>query len=125
MAILKRIHQARGTASTSDNTTWTTVASYTLSTNATVVLIPWILGKNSSGQVASAAGFQSAERISGTITLIGSAISSSLDFTTGSNAALSTCSYRFNISANDIQLQVRGVSEVTIEWMGGFEIKIN
>ena len=124
MAILKQIHNAKGTTSTTDGTTWVTVASYPLSTNATTMLETWLVGKDSTGKVATNKSVQGLERISGTNTLIGSIVDI-LTFALGSNAALVTCASRLNISGDNIQLQVKGVAATTIEWMGGFEIKIN
>lgn len=124
MASLKQIHKCKGVASTTDAVTWTTISSYTLSTNCAVQLESWLVGKDSSGRVASATAVQALERISGTSSLIGSIVPL-LTFTAGSNALLTTAAQRFNISGSTIQLQVTGVAATTIEWMGGFEIRIN
>jgi len=124
MASLKQLHSAKGTAQTTDGTTWTTVATYTLATNATAIIETWVVGKDTTGKVATARSVQGLERISGTNTLIGTIVNL-LTFAAGSNAALVTCASRLNISGNDIQFQVTGVAATTIDWMGGFDIKIN
>lgn len=124
MSSLKQIHNVKGTGSTTDAVTWTTIASYTLATNATVQIETWLIGKDSTGKVASAKGVQSLERISGTPALIGSIVDL-LGFAAGSNALLTTAAHRINLSGNDIQLQVKGVAATTIEWMGRLELRIN
>lgn len=124
MSSLKQIHNVKGVTSTTDGTTWTTVATYTLTTNATIQIEVWLVGKDSTGKVATAKSIQSLERIGGASTLIGSIVDL-LTFAAGSNALLTTSSLRINLSGDDIQLQVRGVAATTIEWMGRMELRIN
>lgn len=124
MAQLKQLHNAKGVVQTTDGTTWTTISSYTLSTNATVSIKTWLLGKDSTGKVAVSEGIQSLERIAGTPTLIGSVVEL-LTFALGSNATLTTCAQRLNLSGDIIQLQVKGVAATTIDWQGKMDLFIN
>lgn len=126
MASQLKKHISRHTpTSTTDGTTWTTIAYYTLDTNASYTIDKiWVVGKDASGNTASANGVHRGKRVSGTITLIGSLVDI-VTILAGSDVALNTSSYRININGNDIQLQVRGVAATTIEWFGGFDIKIH
>lgn len=126
MASKLQVHRARYTpASTTDAVTWVTIAYYTLSDNAAFdITRVWVLGKDGAGNIAKAQGTHAGLRAAGTISAVGSLI----DLVTmllGSSAALNTSAYRINISGDDIQLQVKGVAATTIEWFGGFEIKVH
>lgn len=124
MASAKQIHQAKGVSSTTDGTTWVTIATYTLTSNATAQIETWLVGKDSTGKVASAKSVQAFERIGGVAVLVGSLVDL-LTFAAGSNALLTSCACRINLSGDDIQLQVKGITLTTIEWMGKIEIRIN
>lgn len=126
MASLKKIkHNAKGIVSTTDGTTWVTLCSYTLTENCSFVLPNiHVIGKDGSGNTAVAIGMNTGKRVSGIITQI-LGISSLISMASGSDVVLATSDYRINVSGNDIQLQVKGVSATTIEWQGYFEISIN
>lgn len=126
MASKLQIHRARYTpASTTDGTTWVTIAYYTLDSNASFSIDKiWVVGKDGSGNTATANGSHRGKRVSGTVSAIGS-LTTLVTMVTGSDVALSTSDYRINISGNDIQLQVKGVAATVIEWFGGFDIKIH
>ena len=126
MASQTQVHRARYTpASTTDGTTWVTIAYYTLATNASYTIDKiWVIGKDASGNTATANGSHRGKRVSGTHALVGSAVDI-VTILAGSDAALSTSAYRINNSGDDIQLQVKGVAATTIEWFGGFDIKVH
>jgi hypothetical protein len=126
MASQLQKHLAKHTPdSTTDAVTWTTIAYYPLDTNASFVLDHiWVLGKDAAGNTASAIGTTRGKRVAGVVTIIGSLVDI-VTMIVGSDAALNTSLYRINISSNDVQLQVKGVAATTIEWFGGFTIKIH
>jgi hypothetical protein len=124
MATIRTIPKTISSSSvnTTDGTTWTTIASYIVSTNSVFVINDiWVIGKDGSGNVASASGKQSGKRVSGTVSMIGS-LTSLLTMALGSDVVLNTSDYRINISGDIIELQVKGVAATTIEWIGGFTI---
>lgn len=124
MASLKQIHNSKGVGQTTDGTTWVTITTYPLSTDAAISVKTWLVGKDSTGKAAISEGIQSIERISGTPALIGSVVEL-LSFALGSNAALTTCAQRLNLSGDNIQLQAKGVAATTIDWQGKIELFIN
>jgi len=126
MASKLQIHRSRYTPdSTTDGTTWVRIAYYTLDSNASYSINTiWVLGKDGSGNTATATGSTRGKRVSGTITLIGT-LTSFVTMAAGSDVVLNTSDFRINISGDDIQLQVRGVAATTIEWFGGFDIKVH
>jgi hypothetical protein len=126
MASLKILKAtAKGTVSTSDGVTWTTLASYTLASNASFSIRNIIaLGKDGSGNTAEVQGTQRGKRVSGTITMVGSLV----DLVTalvGSDVVLNTSAYRININGDIIELQVKGVALTNIDWIGSFDIMIH
>jgi hypothetical protein len=108
MAALKIIQGVSGTASTTDDTTWVNVATYTLSTDASVRITEiFALGKTTNGtvgQLAYGEAVHRAKRVSGSLQLVGSIVFI-MTFNTGSDSAISTCSMQLVVSGNDLILQ--------------------
>lgn len=109
---------------TTDGTTWTTVCSLTIPANCVFMVSGDVLGKDSSGNVVSAKGQRPGRRVSGVTSLVASLIDL-VSILLGSDAVLSTSSYRINVSGDDIQLQVKGVALTTITWDGKLFLWLN
>jgi hypothetical protein len=112
-----------GTGSTTDGTTWVTIATKTLSANGNYLLKGiWLSGKMADGTAAFFEGSHRVKRVSGTVTAVG-ALLTILSFNAGSDNTLRNSAARINISGNDVQLQVRGIAATNISWQGGFIAK--
>ena len=126
MASQKKQIPVSGTNTTTDNVTWVTIATATVSVDASIPIKDiWVSGRNTAnGASAYAEANHRGKRVSGTLSLIGSIVFY-ITFNTGSDAAMSVCDARINVSGNDLQLQVTGVVSTTIEWYGGFTVVLN
>lgn len=125
MATLRKIESVIGTGSTTDATTWVTIATFTLATDASFSITEiWAVGKDASGNTATIIGSHRGKRVAGVISLIGSLIDL-ITMIQGSDVVLNTSAYRININGNDIQLQTKGVAATTIECLGGFKMMIH
>lgn len=99
MATLRKIESVIGTGSTTDATTWVTIA-----TDASFSITEiWAVGKDASGNTATIIGTHRGKRVAGVISLIGSLIDL-ITMIQGSDVVLNTSAYRININGNDIQL---------------------
>lgn len=125
MAIKKEIIYKKGGTTTSDNSTWTTIATVPMTANGVASILWKALGRDtSSGRCAHSYGSHQADRISGTLALAENIVVL-VTFNTGSHSSLRSCTVRITISGNDILLQVRGVTGRTIEWYGKLEVLMN
>lgn len=125
MAIKKEITYKKGGTTTTDHTTWTTIATVPMAANGVASILWRALGRDTtSGKLAHSYGSHQANRIAGTLALAEN-ILILLTFTSGSDITLRLCTVRINISGDDIQLQVRGAGALTIEWYGKLEVLMN
>lgn len=113
------IDRANNAASvqTTDGTTATLVVAWTVPTDTIAILDLFLCGKAANGKPATARASQAVQNISGTVTLIGSAIGL-LTFAQGSDATLTTCALSTAVSGTSVQLKVTGVAATTVNWDG-------
>lgn len=125
---LKTIHSVSGEASTTDDSTWVTVATYSVASNCSIRISDiFLLGRTTNGTVGQHAYFEGlhrAKRVAGVLTLQGSMVYL-MTFNTGSDAALVSCAVQLTVSGGDILLQVKGVVSRNIDWYGGFKVTLN
>lgn len=118
-------------ASTTDGTTWTAVADYSIQNNCSFELEVFLLGKTTNGTLGETAYCKALHRgkrtTSGGLSLIGQPVYL-VTFTTGSDAAVNTCAMQLVVFQSVgaippyVQLQVKGVASRNIDWYGGFRI---
>jgi hypothetical protein len=127
---LKTIVPVTGEVNTT-NDTWTTVATYTVSTDCNIIITDiFAQGKTTNGTIgegANATAVHRAKRVGGTLSLMG-AIVFLLTFNTGSDTAVKSCSLQMLVSGNNLLLQVKGIgggSPRNISWYGGFTVILN
>jgi hypothetical protein len=125
---LKTIQSVSGEASTTDDSTWVSVATFSVGSNCSIRISNiFALGRTTNGTVgqhAYAEALHRARRVSGTLTLQGSIVFL-MTFTTGSDAALTSCAMQLIVSGGDLILQVKGVAGRNIDWYGGFTVTLN
>ena len=128
MATARIIQNVSGIASTTDDSTWVSVATYTVPVDASIRLTEiFALGKTTNGtvgQIAYGEAVHRAKRVSGSLQLVGSIVFI-MTFNTGSDSAINTCSMQMIVSGNDLILQVKGFLSRNIDWYGGFTVTLN
>ena len=122
---LKKIIPASGEGSTSDALSWVTLATLTVDADCSILIKDiWVNGTlTSNGDTATALAVHRANRVSGTLAVIGSIVYL-VTHNTGSDSSLRNTASRISISGNDILLQVRGITGA-MTWYGGFTAVLN
>ncbi len=124
---LKIIQSTSGEVTTSDDT-WTTVASYTVSSDCSIRISEiFALGRATNGTVGETAygeAMHSAKRVGGVLTLIRQLIYI-MTFLSKSDSSLASCELQMVVSGNNLLLQVKGIAARNISWYGGFTVTLN
>ena len=109
-----------GTAATTDATP-TTVASFGTATGSNYFVNGTLIGKDGSGNLATASISIGFKNVGGTLSFVGSPVST-VAFASNSDVALSTCAITLGVSGTNIVLQVAGVAATNISWTGKLKI---
>jgi hypothetical protein len=125
---LKTIQSVSGEVSTTDDSTWVTIATFSVASNCSIRITEiFALGKTSNGTVgqhAYAEAVHRAKKVAGVLTVQGSIVFI-MTFNTGSDPALNTCAMQIVASGGDLLLQVKGMPSRNIDWYGGFTVTLN
>lgn len=118
--IIRVLDRVVGTAITTDGATWVTLITYTPYENSVSYAKAQMVGKDPSNNGAVFHLNFAFTRTTGAPALIGG-VGSADNFL---SAALSTADKQAVISGNNILIQVKGVTAITIEWMADMEIQV-